>query len=139
MNISATVLNKGSEHRVFVRTGGKEQSLAIASKAAAPGSSVNGGELLFLALATCYCNDLYREANSRGLRIDSVEVEVAGEFGGKGEPARNIRYRASVHSQATEEEVLALMRFTDSVAEIQNTLRQGLPVVLAECVARQAN
>ena len=26
------------------------------------GSAVNGGEFLVLALATCYCNDLYREA-----------------------------------------------------------------------------
>ncbi len=38
---------------------GREQTLAIAAKAGAAGSSVNGGELLFLALATYYCNDLY--------------------------------------------------------------------------------
>jgi hypothetical protein len=86
-----------------------------------------------LALPTCYCNDIYREAYERGLRVESVEVEVAGHFGGKGEPAENIGYRASVKADGAREEVLALMRYTDSVAEIHNTLRRATPVVLAEC------
>jgi uncharacterized OsmC-like protein len=35
---------------------------------------------LFLALATCYCNDIYREAAKRNIKVDSVEVEVEGTF-----------------------------------------------------------
>ena len=133
MIISATVINEGKQHRTVVRTGNKDQQVAISAKAEGSGSSVNGGELLFLALATCYCNDIYREAKERGLQVSSVEVEVTGTFGSKGEPAENIRYRAAVKSNAGREQVLQLMRHTDSVAEIHNTLRRGTPVLLDEC------
>ncbi len=123
----------------MVQTGDKAQSLAIPAKAEGFGSGVNGGELLFLALATCYCNDIYREAKERGLEVESVEVEVSGRFGSKGEPAENITYRASVKAKGSEQEVLSLMRDTDSVAEIHNTLRRATPVVLTECRVIQAN
>lgn len=93
------------------------------------GSSVNGGELLFLALATCYCNDLYREAVARNITIHAVDVEVSGEFGGRGEPATGITYRATVRADASQAEVAALLAETDRVAEIQNTIRRGCPVV----------
>jgi hypothetical protein len=69
--------------------------------------------------------------------VERVQVEVTGEFDSEGEGARNIRYSASVDARAPREEVLALMRHTDSVAEIHNTLRQSSPVVLAECKVRE--
>jgi uncharacterized OsmC-like protein len=86
---------------------------------------------LFLALATCYCNDIYREAAKRGLKVEHVEVEVAGEFGAEGEPARNVSYRAKVTAQASEAQIRELMSHTDRVAEIQNTLRVETPVTLS--------
>lgn len=101
------------------------------------GSSVNGGELLFLALATCYCNDLYREAKKRGIQVAAVEVEVRCEFGREGEAAREISYSARVAANAPQEEIQALMQHTDAVAEIQNTLRRSSPVVLTKCEARE--
>jgi uncharacterized OsmC-like protein len=109
----------------------------IAPKAEGLGSSANGGELLFLALATCYCNDIYREARKRGIEVEHVQVEVTGEFGAEGEGAREIRYRASVDAKAPREGILELMRHTDSVAEIHNTVRRSAPVVLSECEARE--
>jgi uncharacterized OsmC-like protein len=121
----------------MVETNGRAQSLTIASKADGFGSSVNGGELLFLALATCYCNDLYREGRKRGIEIARVEVEVSGEFGAEGAPAKNIRYRASVDAKAPRDAILELTRYADSVAEIQNTLRASSPVVLGACEARE--
>ena len=87
-------------------------------------------ELLFLALATCYCNDIYREAAKTGLDIQRVEVEVQGEFGAEGEPARNVQYRARVTSSATDDEIQQLMVSTDKVAEIQNSLRVETPIRL---------
>ena len=114
-------------------TGDKAQSLTIPAKAEGFGSAVNGGELLFLALATCYCNDIYREAKTRGIDVESVEVQVVGQFGAKGEPAENISYRASVKAHGSERDVLDLMRYTDTVAEIHNTLRRATPVMLTEC------
>jgi organic hydroperoxide reductase OsmC/OhrA len=139
MEISARVVNKWREHKVLLSTNGREQSLQVAPKEQGFGSSVNGGELLFLALATCYCNDLYREASKRGIELNSLEVQVIGEFGAEGAAARNIRYTASVSGSAPESELLALMRHTDSVAEIQNTLRHPARVVLTECKVRHSH
>ena len=95
-------------------------------------ASTNGGELLFLALATCYCNDIYREAAKRNIQVEKVEVEVSGDFGAEGEGAQNVTYSAKVHAQGTVEEIRALMEYTDTVAEIQNTLRAGTPVKLGK-------
>jgi uncharacterized OsmC-like protein len=91
---------------------------------------VNGGELLFLALATCHCNDIYREAAKRGIQIDEVDVTVEGEFGAEGECAKQIVYRPRVKAAATDDEVRALILHTDGVAEIHNTLRERVPVSL---------
>ena len=43
-----------------------------------------------------------------------------------------------VKADAPEEEILALMRHTDTVAEIQNTIRAGMPVALVVCEALEA-
>jgi uncharacterized OsmC-like protein len=137
VKISAHVVNQEGGHSAVLTTDGREQSLQISSKPDGFGSSVNGGELLFLALATCYCNDLYREARKRGIRIERVQVEVTGEFNGEGAAANNISYRASVDAKAPREQILDLMRHTDSVAEIQNTLRHSSPVILSHCDAHE--
>jgi organic hydroperoxide reductase OsmC/OhrA len=132
VRISARVQNSAGQHHVTLRTNGNVHSLAIPPKQAGLGSSANGGELLFLALATCYCNDIYREAAKRGLQVERVEVEVDGDFGAEGEPARNVTYRAKVTSQASGADIRELMRQTDRVAEVQNTLRVETPVTLSE-------
>jgi len=41
------------------------------------------------------------------------------------------RYRARVESPASPEQVEALLRETDAVAEVHNTVRAGVPVVRA--------
>jgi organic hydroperoxide reductase OsmC/OhrA len=132
MKISARVQNREGQHQVAFSTNDNLHTLAIAPKSSGFGSSVNGGELLFLALATCYCNDLYREAAKRGIRVESVEVEVTGEFGAEGEGASNVRYQAKIAAHASEEVIRALASETDRVAEIQNTLRVATPVPLSE-------
>ena len=137
MKISARVENSKGSHKVSLRSDEREHSLMIPPKQDGFGSSANGGELLFLALATCYCNNIYREARKRGIDIQEVVVEATGEFGNEGEPARKISYRASVAAKARRGQILDLMRHTDSVAEIQITLRQSSPVVLSETDARE--
>jgi uncharacterized OsmC-like protein len=129
MKFSARVQNTPKEYQVTLKVGDKEQSLGIAPKPTG-GSSVSGGELLFLALATCYCNDIYREAAKRGIKVESVEVEVTGDFEAEGKPGSNIVYRAKVDANASQEDIHELLKYTDAVAEIQNTLRVGTPVKL---------
>ena len=62
MYISASVRNTHGQHEISLATNDSPRELSIAPGPTGYGSSVNGGELLFLALATCYCNDIYREA-----------------------------------------------------------------------------
>lgn len=135
MEISATVRNTAAGHAVSVRTGDNAQALAIPAKANAPGSAVNGGEFLLLALATCYCNDLYREAARLGIAVDGVEVEATAVFPGIGLAATDIRYRVRVDSPADAAAVAELIRKTDAVAEVHNTVRAGVAVTLLEDAA----
>jgi organic hydroperoxide reductase OsmC/OhrA len=130
MRISANVRNTGRDHRVTVSTGGVVQDLGIKAKATGLGSSINGGEFLMLALATCYCNDLYREAAQLGITIDSVEIEAQAEFDGVGLAAKDIRYRARIDSPASIASIEELLRRTDAVAEVHNTVRAGVAVSL---------
>jgi uncharacterized OsmC-like protein len=130
MKISAKLTNERDRDTVALNTAGNEHSLALAPRPDGLGSSVSGGELLFLALATCFCNDLYRETKKRNIAIHQVRVEVMGEFGGEGEGARNITYSASVEADASETMITELIQHTDTVAEIHNTLRSSTPVTL---------
>ena len=85
-----------------------------------------------LALATCYCNDIYREAAKKGIEVVGVEVEVQGDFGAEGEAAQNVTYQAKVRAKASEADIRTLMQHTDQVAEIQNSLRVVTPVRLSQ-------
>jgi uncharacterized OsmC-like protein len=130
MQIAARRSNTPSGHSVEVETENRKQSLGIAPKSAGRGSSINGGELLFAALATCFCNDIYREAAKRSIDVQDVKVEVTGTFGNPGEPASDISYRVEVRANASQAVIDDLIRATDSVTEIQNTLRSGCAVRL---------
>lgn len=135
MKINARIQNSRNDHQITLQTGENIHSINIPPKASGFGSSANGGELLLLAVATCYCNDIYREAAKRNLKVERVEVEVDGDFGAEGEPAKNVVYRAKLAAQASEEEIRELMHFTDTVAEIHNTFRIETPVTLSQIEA----
>lgn len=130
MHISASIRNTGQQNEVIVTTNEVEKPLALPAKANSKGSAVNGGELLFLALATCFCNDIYREAAKRQIEVRSVEVNVAGEFGSEGEPGFDIRYEATVDADASDEEVQELIAYVDQIAEVHNTVRKGTAITL---------
>ena len=136
IEIRAEVLDRAGAHQVTLETNGRARELAVPPRAGGQGSSANGGELLFLALATCYCNDLHREAGKRGLVLDEIRVEVRGRFASEpGSAAEGIEYDATVVAAAAEAELVALMEHTDRVAEVHNTLRRGTPVTLGRRIA----
>jgi organic hydroperoxide reductase OsmC/OhrA len=128
MEISAHVRNRSDEHELTVATAGRPQRLAVSAKASGNGSATNGGELLMAALATCYCNDLYREAERLGVVIAGCEVVATAQFNGVGLAAESITYSARVESPDSTEEVEHLLSETDRLAEVHNTLRAGCAV-----------
>jgi len=130
MKIEASVRSTVDRHEVAVRTNENSTSLSVPPKSTGHGSGINGGEFLMLALATCYCNDLYREAARLGIRIDSVEVTASAHFPGIGLAATDIQYWARVASPADPATIAELLRQTDAVAEVHNTVRSGVAVSL---------
>ena len=128
MEISAYIRSGLGGHELLVSTAGAPRPLVIAAKASGQGSAVNGGELLMAALATCYCNDLYREASRLGIPITGCEVRAQGYFNGVGLGAEKITYSAFVESSAPGDQVAVLLAETDRLAEVHNTLRAGCAV-----------
>jgi len=137
VKFTAKVHNAENQHQVTLRTGDNKHSIVIPPKTTRFGSSMNGGEALLLALATCYCNDLYREALKLGITVNQVTVEVDAEHDGQdGHVLENIVYHVTVDADASEPEIENLIRTTDTLAEIQNTLRQGAAVTLGQITAK---
>ena len=132
MNIECELTKAGSRHQAFLSTQGNGHKIELDSKEAGAGCKANGGELLCLSIASCFCNDIYRESKQFGIEVESVSVRVTAEFGGVGEPAKSIFYIPTVEARASQEAILDLIHHTDKVAEIHNTLRQGMPLELAD-------
>ena len=128
MEISAYIRSGSNFHELVVSTDGTSRPLVISAKPSGRGSAVNGGELLMAALATCYCNDLYREASRLDVPIAGCEVRVQGHFNGVGLAAQSVTYSAIVESSAPAVQVEALLSETDRLAEVHNTLRNGCAV-----------
>ncbi|MCU1296914.1 MAG: oxidoreductase [Acidobacteriaceae bacterium] len=96
------------------------------------GLGFNGGELLLLAIGGCYSNDLYREAAKQGIKIHDVQIQVQADWGGDPVRAQNVPFSAAVNADPGEKEIIDLIRHTDSVAEIPNSLRMRTEVKLIQ-------
>ena len=91
------------------------------------GKGFNGGQLLYLAVAGCISNDLFREAPRFGVELDSVHVTVEGNFSGNPAVSDQIAYDVELTGSG---DLDGLVREVDRIAEIPNTLRQGASVSL---------
>jgi putative redox protein len=96
------------------------------------GKGFNGGQLLYLAIAACVSNDLFREAAARDIELDRVAVDVSGSFDGEPAVSGEVVYRVTVSGAAPREELEALVTIVDTIAEIPNSLRAGTSVRLGD-------
>ena len=94
------------------------------------GLGLNGGQLLYLAVAGCISNDLFREARAAGIELGSVRIRVGGDFVGDPTVSDEIRYEGEVAGDAPEDRLQALLDQVDEIAEIPSSLRQGTRVRL---------
>ncbi|HEY2600544.1 MAG TPA: OsmC family protein [Thermoleophilaceae bacterium] len=95
------------------------------------GIGFNGGQLLYLAVAGCVSNDLYREAAKLGIRLERVRVAVTGDFAGDPPVSTPVEYEVEIEGDAGEERLRELVELVDRIAEIPNSLRGATPVKLA--------
>ena len=124
-NVAGSSLAVGS-------SGPRTLTIDRAKEAGGLGLGFNGGELLLLAIGGCFSNDIYREASKRGLKIQNVEINVTADWAGDPVTAQNVRLSVAVGAEASEQEILDLIHYTDSIAEIPNSLRLGTEVKLTE-------
>jgi putative redox protein len=96
----------------------------------------NGGQLLYLAVAGCISNDLFRDASAAGIELSRVRVKVSGDFVGEPAVSEEIRYEVEVSGEAPEEELRTLIDRVDEIAEIPNSLRQGTRVSLVSATVK---
>jgi uncharacterized OsmC-like protein len=96
------------------------------------GLGFNGGQLLYLAVARCISNDLFRDARAAGIDLSRVRVKVSGGFVGEPAVSEEIRYKVEVAGNAPEEALRELIESVDEIAEIPNSLRQGTRVRLVK-------
>jgi uncharacterized OsmC-like protein len=94
------------------------------------GLGFSGGQLLYLSIAACVSNDLFREAPGRGVALERVEVRVRGDFIGEPAVSGEISYQVTIAGDAAPGALRELVEYVDSIAEIPNTLRAGTAVRL---------
>ena len=94
------------------------------------GLGFNGGQLVYLAIAGCVSNDLFREARAEGLALDRVRVRVRGDFGGDPPVSTDVEYEVEVEGDAPRDRLEALVARVDEIAEIPNSLRRATAVRL---------
>jgi uncharacterized OsmC-like protein len=95
------------------------------------GLGFNGGQLLYLAIGGCVSNDLFREADARGIRLTTVRVVVRGDFSGEPAVSDDVAYDVEVSGDATREQLEELVSHVDAIAEIPNSVRRGTHVKLS--------
>lgn len=96
------------------------------------GLGFNGGQLLNLAVAGCVSNDVFREAAKEGITIHQVKVRVRSNYEGDPPVSTPIDYEVEISGEAEADVIERLVRHTDRVAEIPNSLRQGTAVNLTK-------
>jgi putative redox protein len=100
------------------------------AQAGGGGLGFNGGQLLYLAVAGCVSNDLFREADAASITLDRVLVRVNGDFSGDPAVSTPISYTVEISGDAPEDRLRELVAHVDRIAEIPNSLRGGTEVRL---------
>ena len=99
------------------------------------GLGFNGGQLVYLAIAACWSNDLYREAATTGIELEGVEITVDGDFPARGSGSTPISLDVVVRSTAPEDRVQQLIAEVERVAEIPRAIREGPEIRVNATVA----
>jgi uncharacterized OsmC-like protein len=126
-------------YRVHLRTvGGGPTALGSAgpftlvadrpAHAGGGGLGFNGGQLLYLAIAACISNDLYREAAGFGVIVNHVAVDVDGDFPAPGDPSTPITVEVDLDGEGPEDALRSLLATVIEMAEIPRSIASTTPI-----------
>lgn len=87
-----------------------------------------GAHVMHLAVACCVLNDIYREAERRGLQVNGVHVTAEGGFHTDTWHSTGVEYAVAIDSALLPETVDRLVGAVERVAEVPRALRQGVGV-----------
>jgi uncharacterized OsmC-like protein len=102
------------------------------------GLGFNGGQLLYLSVAACWSNDLYREAATMGITLHGVEITVDGDFPERGSASTPITVSVDVRGNAPEARLRELVAEVERVAEIPRTIGESSTISVQATVASTA-
>jgi organic hydroperoxide reductase OsmC/OhrA len=100
-------------------------------KAGGQGLGFNGGQLLALAIGGCFCNDLHYIAHEMGIELRSISVDVSLMLDGAPLLATSATLQVSIEAASDDADVATLIRRAEATSTVSNSLRQGVPVVVA--------
>jgi putative redox protein len=107
-------------------------------EAGGSGKGFNGGQLLYLAVAGCISNDLFRDAPQFGVTLKQVAVRVVGYFAGDPAVSGPITYDVEVSGSGGRDALQRLVEHVERIAEIPNTLRRVTEVRLGRATIEDA-
>ena len=95
------------------------------------GLGFNGGELLALAIGSCYCNGIHYIADELGVSVGKILVEVTLELGGDPPIATEAILKASCTTiDGSNPDIL--IEKAKETSTVSNSLRKGFPVTLVK-------
>jgi putative redox protein len=92
------------------------------------GLGYSGGQVLVLAVGTCFYNNLYYAADERGINIRSVELEVSSGWTEEPKVSSGIVINAKVEADASPADIEELIHQANHVSTVSNSVRQGTTV-----------
>ena len=95
------------------------------------GLGFSGGELLLLAIGSCYCNDLHRAAARSGISLDSIDLTVSAKWSDK--PLQLTDAHVSIRTKTAKcaVDLHQLIKQVDVATSVANSLRSGARITLA--------
>lgn len=98
-------------------------------KAGGMGLGFNGGQMIALAIGGCFCNDLRYTAETMGIAIEAIAVEVTITL--EGQPALVTAAAVAARIEALGD-VTELIRRAAADSTIGNSIQRGFPVTVSQ-------
>lgn len=91
------------------------------------GLGFNGGQMIALAIGGCFCNDLRYMAETMGMTVDAIGVDVTITLDGEPALVTAATVNARVEAQG---DVAELIRRAAADSTIGNSIQRGFPVTI---------